>query len=60
VSTLNYATKASYIANDPIRNDDPKIKMIQELKAKIDALQRELKAANDHISLLTQLTNGGI
>jgi len=25
ISTLTYATKASYIANDPKWNDDPKI-----------------------------------
>lgn len=25
ISTLTYATKASYIANDPKRNDDPKM-----------------------------------
>lgn len=55
ISTLTYATKASYIANDPKRNDDPKIQLISELKAKIQKLESELKAANDQISFLTDL-----
>ena len=32
LSTLNYASKAAEIANQPIRNDDPKTKQIEELK----------------------------
>lgn len=32
VSTLNYSTKAAYIANKPIKNQDPKIRLISELK----------------------------
>jgi hypothetical protein len=31
VSTLNYATRASYIANAPQKNIDPRIKEIQDL-----------------------------
>lgn len=46
ISTLNYATKASYIANDPIRNDDPNARKIQELKNKNHLLRFELKSAN--------------
>lgn len=42
ISTLNYATKASYISNEPVKNEDPKIKLINELKNKVVALQREL------------------
>ncbi len=34
VSTLNYATKASYIQNQPNQNIDPKVKLIAELRAK--------------------------
>lgn len=34
VSTLNYATRASYIENAPQKNIDPRIKEIQELKMK--------------------------
>ena len=32
ISTLNYATKASFISNEPIKNEDPKVKLINELK----------------------------
>lgn len=35
ISTLTYATKASFISNDPIKNEDPKMKMINELKQKV-------------------------
>ena len=42
LSTLAYATKASYISNEPIKNEDPKMKLINELKGKVVALQREL------------------
>ena len=55
ISTLTYATKASYIANDPKRNDDPKMQLIAELKEKIAKLEAELKAANEHIEFLTDL-----
>lgn len=32
ISTLNYSTKAAYIANQPIKNQDPKTRFILELK----------------------------
>jgi hypothetical protein len=35
LSTLTYATKASYISNEPVKNEDPKMKMINELKQKV-------------------------
>ena len=35
ISTLTYATRASYITNCPVRNDDPKIKTINELKRQL-------------------------
>ena len=38
ISTLNYATKASFISNEPIKNEDPKIKLINELKSKVFSL----------------------
>ena len=70
VSTLNYATRASYIANAPTKNIDPKIKEIQELKKMKETLeielrterqlrslmQDQLKLANEHIEFLTKLT----
>ena len=49
MSTLAYATKASYISNEPVKNEDPKVKMINELKQKVSQLQRELASANNHI-----------
>jgi hypothetical protein len=57
ISTLNYATRASYIANAPTKNIDPKIREIQELKLKNKALQLELLNANKHIEFLTSLTS---
>jgi hypothetical protein len=35
VSTLNYAMRAANISNQPIKNIDPKIKIINELKVRI-------------------------
>jgi kinesin family protein 4/21/27 len=35
ISTLAYATKATFITNIPQRNDDPKNKLINELKLQI-------------------------
>jgi len=32
ISTLNYATKAAYISNMPIKNQDPKTKVILQLR----------------------------
>ena len=32
LSTLNYASKASFIANKPVKNEDPKTQMIADLK----------------------------
>ena len=32
ISTLNYATKAAYITNVPTKNDDPKNKIILDLR----------------------------
>jgi hypothetical protein len=32
ISSLNYATKASYISNEPMKNVDPKSLMIEELR----------------------------
>jgi hypothetical protein len=52
LSTLTYATKASYISNEPTRNEDPRMKMINDLKAKVASLQKELEQANNHIELL--------
>lgn len=58
ISTLNYAMKASFIANEPVQNVDPKMKIINELKAKVSNLERELLNANRHIEMLSDQTIG--
>ena len=49
LSTLNYASRASYISNKPIKNEDPKLRLIEELKARNAALVDELSKANETI-----------
>jgi hypothetical protein len=56
ISTLNYATKASFIQNQPNQNVDPKIRLINELKVKCASLQKELEGANQHIQMLSEIT----
>ena len=46
MNTLQYASKASFISNKPIKNDDPKSRMIEELKAQVRVLTEELSKAN--------------
>lgn len=46
IITLTYATKASYISNDPKWNDDPKSKKMKVQKDWIVQLEKELVAAN--------------
>ena len=46
LSTLNYAMKASFIANEPTMNVDPKVKIINELREKVASLQNELSMAH--------------
>lgn len=38
LSTLTYATKASYITNKPTINDDPRTKLITDLRKQIKEL----------------------
>ena len=54
-STLTYASKAAQIANTPVKNDDPKTKIIEELKVQNKQLTQELMRANYYI----QMTNQG-
>ena len=56
ISTLQYASKASYISNKPIKNDDPKMRLIEELKKENKLLHEELAQANETIQFLSQLT----
>ena len=48
-STLAYASKAALITNQPVRNDDPKSRLIQELRHQVKLLTHELVRANQHI-----------
>ena len=49
ISTLNYATKASFIQNIPAKNEDPKMKLVTDLRLKVARLEKELAQANNHI-----------
>ena len=51
MSTLSYANKTSYISNDPVKNVDPKTKVINELKAEISDLKSELTKAHKNMEL---------
>lgn len=52
LSTINYAAKASKIANQPRKNDDPKSKLIEMLKKENKILTIELWKANEYINSL--------
>ena len=56
LSTLNYASKASFIANKPVKNEDPKTQIITDLKRQVKLLTEELASANETISFLSSLT----
>lgn len=49
LSTLAYASKASFIYNKPIKNEDPKNRLIEELKKQVKLLTEELAKANETI-----------
>lgn len=55
LSTLTYATKASYITNRPTVNDDPRSKLVTELRQQVRALTEELARANEHIELINNM-----
>ena len=55
ITTLTYATKASYISNDPKRNDDPRQKKLKQQTSRISQLEKELIAANQQINILTAM-----
>lgn len=55
---MQYASQASFIANKPIKNDDPKARQIEMLKAENARLTQELTQANETIDFLTKLTDG--
>ena len=53
ISTLTYATKASYITNQPVVNDDPRTKVINQLRRQVKDLNEELSKANQHIEFIS-------
>ena len=56
LSTLTYASKASFIDNKPIKNEDPKTQQIADLKRQVKILTEELANANETINFLSSLT----
>lgn len=42
LSTLRYASRARKIVNKPVVNEDPNVKIIRELRAEIEKLQKQL------------------
>jgi hypothetical protein len=56
LSTLTYASKASYISNKPVKNEDPKQRQIEELKQRVALLTEELLKANETIDFLSSVT----
>ncbi len=56
LSTLSYASKASFISNKPVKNEDPKTQQISDLKRQVKILTEELANANETINFLSSLT----
>ena len=56
LSTLSYASKASFISNKPVKNEDPKTQQITDLKRQVKILTEELANANETINFLSSLT----
>jgi kinesin family protein 4/21/27 len=56
ISTIQYASRANHIHNKPTKNDDPKQKMIDELKKQLANCKEELLQANQTIEFLTKIT----
>lgn len=54
VSTLHYATKATYIKNLPVKNEDPNKQILGQITCENTQLKQELDKANTHIQWLTQ------
>lgn len=53
LSTLQYASRAQTIHNKPVRNEDPRQKIIEDQKIQIAQLTEELAKANDTIKFLS-------
>ena len=49
LSTLTYASRASYITNKPLKNEDPRTRQMEDLKKQVKLLTEELAKANETI-----------
>ena len=54
ISTLTYATKTTTIANEPVKNIDPKSKVLKRMQNEINKLTEELKNAHRHIDIISE------
>jgi hypothetical protein len=52
ISTLSYANKTSYISNEPVKNVDPKTKIINDLKTEISDLKKEIRNMSKNMELM--------
>lgn len=59
MQTLQYASRAQHISNQPKINQDPRSKLILEQKEYIDKLLKELKMANEQIRFLASTQGAG-
>jgi len=55
LSTLQYASRASYISNMPKKNVDPQLLAIQSQKKHITDLELELRSATQQVQFLTAM-----
>ncbi len=53
LSTLQYAARAAIISNKPVKNEDPKNKLIEDLKNQVKILTEQLAKANETIQFLS-------
>lgn len=58
MNTLLYAAKAQVISNEPIVNEDPKVKKMRELQTHVSSLTNQLKQANNAIEFFKKMMNG--
>ena len=52
VQTLQYASRAQFISNQPKINQDPRSRLIHEQKTYIERLTKDLRTANHQIMFL--------
>ena len=59
MSTLNYASKAKVMTNQPKVNDDPKAVKITDLQHEVKGLTKQLTKANETIGFLNTMVGDG-